>query len=224
VLSKQEIDSLSLAHIDYGYAAHEKVIHDLSFRFEHGKTYAIIGPSGSGKSTLADILLGLVPPQSGTVAVNDGRLVLGDVLGRIMLVEQQPKIFSTTVRDNLLFGHQADDATLWAALQMVDMQEHIGSMRAGLDTPLSYLGENLSGGQRQRIGIARALVRNPDVLILDEATSALDARTRALVVHNIRQHLQNGIIVFITHDAEIADLADERLVLHRNRDASASPA
>jgi ABC-type bacteriocin/lantibiotic exporter with double-glycine peptidase domain len=97
-------------------------------------------------------------------------------------------------------------------------------MRNGLDTTLSYLGENLSGGQRQRIGIARALVRKPDVLILDEATSALDSDTRALVVHNIRQHLQDGIIVFITHDGEIADLADERLVLQRNQDASASRA
>jgi ABC-type nitrate/sulfonate/bicarbonate transport system ATPase subunit len=186
------------------------------FRFAHGKTYAIVGPSGSGKSTLADILLGLVPPQAGTVSVNDGQRSLADVRGRIMLVEQQPKIFSTTVRENLLFGHQADDDTLWAALRMVDMQDHISAMRHGLDTPLSYLGENLSGGQRQRIGIARALVRRPDVLILDEATSALDAATRALVVGNIRAHLQDGILVFITHDAEIAELADERLVLQRN--------
>lgn len=221
---RQDIDSLSVAHLDYGYAAHDRVIQNLSFRFEHGKTYAIIGPSGSGKSTLADILLGLVPPQAGTVSVNDGRLSLDDVAGRIMLVEQQPKIFSTTVRDNLLFGHHASDEALWAALEMVDMQGQIKSMPHGLDTPLSYLGENLSGGQRQRIGIARALIRNPDVLILDEATSALDSATRALVVHNIRQHLQHGIIVFITHDAQIADLADERLMLQRNRDDGAQAA
>ena len=219
-VSTEPIRSLSFSHIDYGYAAHARVLRDLSFRFAHGKTYAIVGPSGSGKSTLADILLGLVPPQAGTVSVNDGQRSLADVRGRIMLVEQQPKIFSTTVRENLLFGHQADDATLWAALRMVDMQDHISAMRHGLDTPLSYLGENLSGGQRQRIGIARALVRRPDVLILDEATSALDAATRALVVGNIRAHLQDGILVFITHDAEIAELADERLVLQRNLDAA----
>ena len=162
-----------------------------------------------------------MPPQSGTVSVNDGRLALEDVRGRIMLVEQQPKIFSTSVRENLLFGHQAGDDALWAALRMVDMHDQIGSMRHGLDMPLSYLGENLSGGQRQRIGIARALIRNPDVLILDEATSALDSATRALVVHNIRRHMQDGIIVFITHDPEIADLADELLVLQRNQDAAA---
>jgi len=219
----QSIRSLSFSHIDYGYAAHAKVLHDLSFRFEHGKTYAIVGPSGSGKSTLADILLGLVPPQAGAVAVNDGQHSLADVRGRIMLVEQQPKIFSTTVRENLLFGHSADDEALWAALRMVDMQDQIRSMRNGLDSPLSYLGENLSGGQRQRIGIARALVRKPDVLILDEATSALDSATRALVVRNIRAHLGDGIIVFITHDAAIAALADELLVLHRHQDAVEQP-
>jgi len=219
----ESIRSLSFSHIDYGYAAHAKVLHDLSFRFEHGKTYAIVGPSGSGKSTLADILLGLVPPQAGAVAVNDGKQSLADVRGRIMLVEQQPKIFSTTVRENLLFGHPADDDALWAALRMVDMQDQIRSMRNGLDTPLSYLGENLSGGQRQRIGIARALVRKPDVLILDEATSALDSATRALVVRNIREHLRDGIIVFITHDAAIADLADELLVLQRDQDGAEQP-
>ena len=219
--SRQHIDSLSFSHIDYGYAAHDMVLRDLSFRFVHGKTYAIIGPSGSGKSTLADILLGLVPPQAGAVSANDGQLALGDVRGRIMLVEQQPKIFSTSVRENLLFGYLAPDETLWAALRMVDMHDQIGSMPQGIDTPLSYLGENLSGGQRQRIGIARALIRNPDVLILDEATSALDSATRALVVHNIRRHMQEGIIVFITHDPEIAGLADELLVLGRNQDAAA---
>jgi ABC-type bacteriocin/lantibiotic exporter with double-glycine peptidase domain len=219
-----EIRSLSFSHIDYGYAANEKVLHDLSFRFEYGKTYAIVGPSGSGKSTLADILLGLVPPQAGQVAVNDGQCRLDEVRGRIMLVEQQPKIFSTTVRENLLFGHEADDDLLWAALRMVDLQAHIRGLPRGLDTPLSYLGENLSGGQRQRIGIARALVRRPQVLILDEATSALDPATRALVVRNIREHLQQGILVFITHDGEIAELADERLVLQRHADASPRPA
>ncbi len=92
-----------------------------------------------------------------------------------MLVEQQPKIFSTTVRENLLFGYQADDAALWAALRMVDMQEQVESMRNGLDTTLSYLGENLSGGQRQRIGIAQRPGAQARLLILDEATSALDS-------------------------------------------------
>lgn len=217
------IESLVLSHVDYGYAGHDKVLSDISFRFEHGRTYAVIGPSGSGKSTLADILLGLVPPQAGSVSVNDGRLSVKDARTRFMLVEQQPKIFSTTVRDNLLFGFAASDEQLWAALRMVDMEDQVRSMRGGLGAPLSYLGENLSGGQRQRIGLARALVRNPGVLVLDEATSALDAGTRALVVRNIRRQLSQGIIVFITHDPEIAGLADEVLVVGTRPDVMAQP-
>ena len=223
-MSERAIESLALEHIDYGYGANARILSDVSFRFEHGKTYAIVGPSGSGKSTLADILLGLVPPQGGTLSVNDGQLGMNAVRGRMMLVEQQPKIFSTTVRDNLLFGFSAPDARLWEALRLVDMDGHVRYMRDGLDTPLSYLGENLSGGQRQRIGIARALVRNPDVLILDEATSALDTTTRALVVRNIRQHMQEGIIVFITHDIEIAELADEVMNVPGNMDMMAATA
>ncbi len=215
------IGSVSLEHIHYGYGQHAHVLNDVSFRFEHGKTYAIIGPSGSGKSTLADILLGLVSPQRGTLRFNEGALAMDAARARMMLVEQQPKIFSTTVRDNLLFGYYATDAALWDALHMVDMEAQVRKMPGGLDAPLSYLGENLSGGQRQRIGIARALVRNPDLLILDEATSALDGATRALVVRNIRCRLQEGIIVFITHDTEIAGLADDVLVVARNNDAPA---
>ena len=157
------------------------------------------------------------------MSVNDGRLSLQGARARFMLVEQQPKIFSTTVRENLLFGFVASDEALWSALRMVDMEGQVRSMRGGLDAPLSYLGENLSGGQRQRIGIARALVRNPGLLVLDEATSALDASTRALVVGNIRRQLSTGIIVFITHDPEIADLADELMVVGGNRDALAQP-
>ena len=214
------VRSLTLAQVDYGYGAHTKVLNQLSFHFEHGKTYAVVGPSGAGKSTLADILLGLVPPQAGTVSVNGAGPGLADARGRIMLVEQQPKIFSTTVRENLLFGFVAADEALWAALRMVDLEDHVRSLPGALDAQLSYLGENLSGGQRQRLGIARALVRAPDMIILDEATSALDVATRSLVVHNIRQQLQDGIIVFITHDAAIADLADEVLIVAKQPDGA----
>lgn len=213
--SGEPIDSLSLSGIDFGYGARARILTSLSFRFEKGKTYAIVGPSGSGKSTLADILLGLVRPDRGSLVINDGGLAIDAVCGRFMLVEQQPKIFSTTLRDNLLFGFQAPDERLWEALRLVDLEHTIRHFRNGLDTRLSYLGENFSGGQRQRIGIARALVRNPDVLILDEATSALDQPTRALVVGNIRRHMQAGIIVFITHDHAVAGIADEVLELHR---------
>ncbi|MEO6746019.1 MAG: ATP-binding cassette domain-containing protein [Caldimonas sp.] len=208
------IDSVSLHGVGFGYGhAHARLFDNVHCTFRKGKTYAVVGPSGSGKSTLADIVLGLLRPVSGSVRVNDGAVPLGSFGGQIMLVEQQPKIFSTTLRENLLFGAQTDDETLWNLLELVDLAALVRRLPAGLDTRLSYLGENFSGGQRQRIGIARALVRSPDVLLLDEATSALDPETRVRVVANIRAHMREGTIIFITHDVDIAKLADEVLTI-----------
>lgn len=205
------VRSVCLREVSYSYGDRGLVLDDVSFRFEAGHTYAIVGPSGAGKSTLADILLGLSVPDSGTVAVNDGSLPLHEARARFMLVEQQPKIFSTTVKDNLLLGARASDDALFAALETVNLDDMVRSLEQGLNTRLIYLGENFSGGQRQRLGIARALIRQPDVLILDEATSALDPDTRVDVVAKLRARMRDGIIIFITHDPEIAALADEVL-------------
>lgn len=205
------VRALTLRQVSFGYGDRGCVLDNVSFQFRAGHTYAIVGPSGAGKSTLADILLGLSEPDSGAVTINEGGLPLGAARARVMLVEQQPKIFSTTVRDNLLLGDQASDDVLYAALETVNLDDMVRSLDYGLNARLTYLGENFSGGQRQRLGIARALVRQPDVLILDEATSALDVVTRAEVVAKLRAHMREGIIIFITHDPEIAALADEVL-------------
>ena len=205
------VRALSLQQVSFGYGDSGRVLNDVSFRFEAGHTYAIVGPSGSGKSTLADILLGLSVPDGGVVTVNDGDLPLQAARTRFMLVEQQPRIFSTSIKDNLLVGVQASDDLLFTALQTVNLDGMVRSLERGLDTQLTYLGENFSGGQRQRLGIARALVRRPDVLILDEATSALDPATRVEVVAKLRALMHDRIIIFITHDREISALADEVL-------------
>lgn len=212
VVAPAPVWTLSLQQVSFGYDDRGPVLDNVSFRFEAGHAYAIVGPSGAGKSTLADILLGLSVPDSGTVTVNDDDLPLYAARARFMLVEQQPKIFSTSVKDNLLLGAQASDDALYAALEAVSLDGMVRELAQGLDTRLTYQGENFSGGQRQRLGIARALVRRPDVLILDESTSALDSATRQDVVAKLRACMRKGIIIFITHDPEIAALADE--VLH----------
>jgi ABC-type bacteriocin/lantibiotic exporter with double-glycine peptidase domain len=126
----------------------------------------------------------------------------------VVLVEQQPRIFSVSIRENLLLGLHADDDALWAVLDIVDMNSVVRAMPRQLDSVLEYQGANLSGGQRQRLAIARSLLRNPNVLILDEATSALDSVTRDLVVNRIKHKLTHGILIFITHDRHLADLVD----------------
>jgi len=207
------IRHLRLLNIKFSYPGRFPIFHGSNFRFEIGRTYAVVGPSGTGKSTLADIMLGLVELQEGEVSANNGQVLSQPMRTRILLVEQQPRIFSTTLRDNLLFGADAPDEALWTALQSVNLHDFVRNMPGGLDAVLAYQGENFSGGQRQRIGIARALVRNPEVLILDEATSALDSETRDVVMRTVKQQMRHGILIFITHDAAIAEIADEVIEL-----------
>lgn len=217
------VRALDLQQVSFGYGDRGRVLDKVTFRFEAGKTYAVVGPSGAGKSTLADILLGLSVPDSGSVLVNEGEVPLASARTRFMLVEQQPKIFSTTVKENLLLGAQADDGAVYSALDTVNLDGTVRALEKGLDTRLTYLGENFSGGQRQRLGIARALIRKPDVLILDEATSALDPATRIEVVAKLRARMQDGIIIFITHDPEIAALADAVLSIGQMHPGADAP-
>lgn len=224
VPASASVRTLDLQQVSFGYGDRGRVLHDVTFRFDAGKTYAVVGPSGAGKSTLADILLGLSSPDSGAVLVNEGTVPLAAARARFMLVEQQPKIFSTSVKENLLLGARADDDAIHAALDTVNLEGMVRALTRGLDTRLTYLGENFSGGQRQRLGIARALIREPDVLILDEATSALDPVTRIEVVAKLRERMREGIIIFITHDPDIAALADQVLTIGLPTQASIEPA
>jgi ABC-type multidrug transport system fused ATPase/permease subunit len=192
------IERIDLAGIDYAYEGARSVISGLSLSLQRGHCYAVVGPSGTGKSTLADLLLGLVAPSAGEIRI-DGQAV------------------------DLTLGHATSDAAIAAALSAVEMTSFVESLPRGLDTPLDYQGANLSGGQRQRLSIARALVRQPEVLILDEATSALDGPTEALVLRNVKREMGRGVLVLVTHDPEIASATDEVIDLH-NPQASAAPA
>ncbi|WP_280154584.1 ATP-binding cassette domain-containing protein [Piscinibacter sp. XHJ-5] len=218
------VNTVELRGLEYGYRPGHKVLDGLDFAFLPGKTVAIVGPSGSGKSTLADILLGLISPDRGAVLVNGGHGSLAALRQHVILVEQQARIFSTSVRENLLLGRQCDDDTLWKALRLVDLEQHVRALPGGLSAPFEYQGANLSGGQRQRLGIARALIREPQVLILDEATSALDGRTRELVVANLREFMREGVLIFITHDDALAGSADVVLSLGQQASPAPSPA
>jgi ATP-binding cassette subfamily B protein len=207
------IESVELTDICYGYHLNQDVLCGLNMLLERGRIIAVVGPSGSGKSTLADLLLGLVQAKSGIIMVNSGTIPSSELSRYVVLVEQQARIFTTSVRENVLLGASVDDNRIWEVLRLVDLESYVRVLPYGLDSEFEYQGSNLSGGQRQRLSIARALVRQPQVLILDEATSALDPVTRDLVMSRVKGAMSNGIIMMITHDESLTAIADSVVAL-----------
>lgn len=165
-------------------------LRDITFTMARGSTLGIIGPTGSGKSTLVSLIARLYDPQSGTVMVNGRNAREWDVdelRAQIALVSQQPVLFTGTIRSNLQWGDpQADAERIRRAAHLACADEFIETLPGGYDARVGQGGVNLSGGQKQRINLARALVRNPHILILDDCTSALDAVTEHEVLANLR--------------------------------------
>jgi ABC-type multidrug transport system fused ATPase/permease subunit len=195
-----------LRSISAGYGV-EPALRDLDLTVPADGLVAITGPSGSGKSTLLDVLLGLLPPDSGELRLADTPATPEQWRSRVGYVPQQTVLVPGTVRENLTWStpDARDDEELWEALEVADLASVIGQLPAGLDT---VLGDHaaLSGGEQQRLCIARAVVRRPDLLVLDEATSALDAATEQRVIDRLVS--RRGAIVLATHRAALRDRAD----------------
>jgi ATP-binding cassette subfamily B protein len=209
---EEPISCISFNNVVCGYTKNARVLSEVNGDFVAGRVYALVGKSGSGKSTLADTILGLLPPQNGVVSINGislAQINTTSLRKRVVLVEQQTRIFTGTIRDNILLGLAVSDEQLDSAIEASGLADFVASLPEGLDTRIEYQGSNISGGQRQRIGIARAIIRKPEVLILDEATSALDQNTRNLVVEKSRGMMREGILILITHDHHIIEMADE---------------
>lgn len=181
---------------------------------------ALVGPSGAGKSTLADLLGGLISPDDGVVAV-DGAQLEGAVRrawrGRVAYVQQEPVLFAGTLRENLLWAApEASDERLWQALEDASAG-FVHALPQGLDTPLGEGGRQLSGGERQRVVLARALLRDPVLLVLDEATSALDAANEAAIVEALARLKQRMAVVVICHRGALVDIADRIVTMEAGR-------
>jgi ATP-binding cassette subfamily C protein len=161
-----------------------------TFTLAKGEWVAIAGPSGAGKTTLVDLVAGLMAPERGAILI-DGRNVDGDTLGRwragLAYVAQEGVVFSDSVRGNLLAeGAGAADFRLWQVLETVGLAERVKALPGGLEESVGDRGSQLSGGERQRLVIARALLRDPSLLILDEATAALDAGSEGELLGRLR--------------------------------------
>ena len=189
------------------------------------ETVMVTGHSGAGKSTLADLLGGLLSPDGGQIRIDDTVLTDAARRGwrrRVAYVQQEPVLLSGTVRDNLLWANpRADSADLQAAL-LAASAEFVNTLPLGLDTPIGEGGRRLSGGERQRIVLARALLRNPALLILDEATSALDAANIAAIAAALAGLKGKLAMVIVGHSDPLAALADRTIMLERGRIVPAS--
>jgi ATP-binding cassette subfamily B protein len=200
----------------------KNVIENLNFHAERGERIAIVGSSGSGKSTLMNLLIGLLAPTNGRI-LNDGvpltDLPLQAYRHFISVVPQNSILFSGTIRENITYGmRRYSEERLMRAVQDAAVSEFLPSMPNGLDTQVGERGDKLSGGQKQRVSIARALVRNPRILILDEATSALDNVSEYHVQRAIEKLVERRCTTFIVaHRLSTIRNADRIIVMDEGR-------
>lgn len=207
--------------VTFAYPGRDPVIEDFHLDVPAGQTLAIVGPTGSGKSTLVRLLLRLHDPVRGRVTL-DGvdvrELALSDLRGAIGLVSQHVFLFPGTVRDNVRYGSfDASDEAVWDALAKAEAASFVRELPQGLDTVLGERGQKLSGGQAQRLSLARALLRDPPVLVLDEATSAVDNETEAAIQRSLARVSIGRTTLVIAHRLSTVRHADRIVVLDRGR-------
>ena len=194
---------VSINNITFAYNQRQPVIENLSLHIRAGQTIAIVGATGSGKSTLVKLLLRLYEIRSGNITV-DGKnikdIVLWDLRRAIGLVSQDVFLFHGTVRENISYG-SADASTnkIIEAAKIAEADRFIRELPQGYDTVVGERGQKLSGGQKQRIAIARAILKDPPILILDEATSAVDNETEAAIARSLEKITQNRTTIAIAH-------------------------
>lgn len=210
--------------VRFAYSPGRPVLDGVSFELEPGETLAVVGPSGVGKSTIIDLLFRFMLPQSGAVrldGVDVQKLDLPAVLPDVALVAQQPALFDATLRDNLRWlDPDASDSALLPLVERVGLAEFVASLPKGLDTELGDRGVRLSEGQRQRVGLARALLREPALLVLDEVTSALDWESDRIVLEALEERrVERRSTLVVTHRLHLAAKADRIVVLDGGRAA-----
>jgi ATP-binding cassette, subfamily B, bacterial MsbA len=207
--------------VDFGYTSDNRVLRDIRFTIEKGKTIALVGSSGAGKSTLADLIPRFYDPIEGEIlfdGINLKRFDSASVRQKMAIVSQDTFIFNTTVRNNIAYGlEEVDERAIMEAARLANALDFILEMPEGFDTKLGDRGVRLSGGQRQRIAIARALLRNPEILILDEATSALDTVSERLIQESLEKLSVGRTVIAIAHRLSTIVRADKVVVLEQGR-------
>lgn len=195
--------NVELDKVSFHYPSSGAGIRDISLTVPAGNTLALVGATGSGKSTLIKLLLRFYDPSNGEIRI-DGQpirdLSLNSLRGSIGLVSQDVYLFEGTIRENLAYGNPvATDADIIDAAKTAEAWSFIEALPEGLDTPVGERGVRLSGGQRQRLSLARALLKDPPILVLDEATSAVDNETEAAIQRSLKRIGHNRTVIMIAH-------------------------
>jgi subfamily B ATP-binding cassette protein MsbA len=197
----------------------EYVLKDINFTIPQGKTYALVGESGSGKSTISDLLPRFYDVNQGAIFYDDTNIKdasIKDLRSHIGIVSQESILFNDTVRNNIIFGTEnASDEEIINAAKIANAHEFIMNLENGYDTNIGERGNKLSGGQKQRMSIARAVLKNPSIMILDEATSALDTESEKLVQDALEKLMKNRTSLVIAHRLSTIRNADNILVLSK---------
>ncbi len=213
---------LRFEHVAYAYpGANRPAIEDFTLHVEPGECVALVGESGSGKSTILNLVIGFRKPTTGRImldGIDMAEINFRSFRDHLAIVPQNTVLFSGTVRENITYGlDDISDRRLDEALERANCTEFVGRLPNGVDTVIGSHGGKLSGGQRQRIAIARALLRDPRMLILDEATSALDAHAEHLVQAAINELIVGRTTIIIAHRLATLKSADRIVVLEQGR-------
>jgi ATP-binding cassette, subfamily B, bacterial MsbA len=213
--------SIEIVAMSFSYNPESIILNNITLTIEKGKTVALVGASGAGKSTLADLIARFHEPTEGNFFLDGIDLKEFDIASvrrRMAIVSQDTFIFNASVRDNIAYGSPtATDAEVWAAAELANAKDFINEMPERFNTILGDRGVRLSGGQRQRIAIARALLRNPEILILDEATSALDSVSERLIQQSLEQLSVGRTVIAIAHRLSTIANADKVVVMEHGQ-------
>ena len=216
-VSKKSFDKeIEFSHVSFAYVQ-EEVLKDIKLVIPKGKTIALVGPSGGGKSTMVDLMPRFYDCIKGDILI-DGipirNMVINDLRGLMGIVSQETILFNDTVFNNIAFGMEtATEEDVVAAARVANAHEFIENMPLGYQTNIGDRRTKLSGGQRQRLSIARAVLKNPPIMILDEATSALDTESERLVQQALENLMKNRTSIVIAHRLSTIQFADEIIVL-----------
>lgn len=201
--SEIKFDNLIISHLNFRYGTRDLVLKDINLEIKHGEKIAFVGESGSGKTTLAKLLVRLYEQEKGNIkldSVDIRDFPISQIRYNFSYISQNAFLFSGTIKENLLFGNsEASDNDILRVCKTCELEEYINSLPLKYNTRIEENGKNLSGGQKQRLAIARALIKNPKILIMDEATSNLDYITEKTIENTINKFSKNMTTIIIAH-------------------------